>query len=65
MMGAAPFPTLETDLVKTAPPAEGEAEDYYDAACMPPVVLAAVQKSALLPARLVDIQIKAGDTSRN
>jgi L-seryl-tRNA(Ser) seleniumtransferase len=31
------------------------------AACMPPVVLAAVQKSALHPVRLVDLQIKAGE----
>jgi hypothetical protein len=31
------------------------------AACMPPVVLAAVQKSALHPVRLADLQIKAGE----
>jgi L-seryl-tRNA(Ser) seleniumtransferase len=31
------------------------------AACMPPIVLAAVQKSALHPVRLGDLQIKAGE----
>jgi L-seryl-tRNA(Ser) seleniumtransferase len=31
------------------------------AACMPPVVLAAVQKAALHPVRLQDLQIKAGE----
>ena len=31
------------------------------AACMPPVVLAAVQKAALHPVRLHDLQTKAGE----
>ena len=31
------------------------------AACMPPVVLAAVQKAALHPVRLHDLQIKSGE----
>ena len=31
------------------------------AACMPPVVLAAVQKAALHPVRLADLQIKSGE----
>jgi L-seryl-tRNA(Ser) seleniumtransferase len=34
---------------------------FLTAACMPPVVLAAVQKAALHPVRLHDLQMKAGE----
>jgi L-seryl-tRNA(Ser) seleniumtransferase len=75
-VGAAPLISATESLAAPATPAVGEdyydkmgvdkiinaAGTYtmYTAACMPPVVLAAVQKAALHPVRLHDLQVKSG-----
>src|SRR3954462_2300052 len=77
VLGAAPLvPSVKAVASSTAPP-DGEdyyaklgvptiinaAGTYtmFTAACMPPEVLAAVQKAALHPVRLHDLQRKAGE----
>ena len=76
-LGAAPLLSPAESFAAPAAPAAGEdyydklgvpkiinAAGTYTtltAACMPPVVLAAVQKAALHPVRLHDLQMKAGE----
>ena len=76
-LGVAPLLSSATSLASTEKETEGEdyyaklgvptiinAAGTYTtltAACMPPVVLAAVQKAALHPVRLHDLQVKSGE----
>ncbi|HTZ56935.1 MAG TPA: hypothetical protein VMB49_02510 [Acidobacteriaceae bacterium] len=76
-LGVAPLLSSATSLASTEKESEGEdyyaklgvptiinAAGTYTtltAACMPPVVLAAVQKAALHPVRLHDLQVKSGE----